>query len=399
VRLSLVLLYSLVLGVGCLFLWRAAALNGLPDVGTPVDVRALERIRVPDDQNAAPLYARAGGTLTMPPGILYQDYLNIVGGGWEGVPSSHRDWLSRNHEALLLWREATDRPDADFGLDLRPTAGKQEFVFEHQRALALLGLLEVARCEADRDWDGAWTGYRAVLRASRHVGMHAGLEGRILGSEMHAAAAVLIRNAVTSPDIDAGQLQRALEDVQALDAMTPPITRALQYEYARLVFQLRDIERWVPPPETPPVDAPPTLPHEPEIRRFLRNEPERSRRVLKLVFANWLAQCDRPPADRPPSTTSKPELFADPKAPPAARAVTPQALQDWYASAELARLPFPNFAGVDTLHQERNTQASLIVYLAEQWYLRDHKKMPDSVDDLIGLYLRAVPPGYESEVR
>jgi len=32
---------------------------------------------------------------------------------------------------------------------------------------------------------------------------------------------------------------------------------------------------------------------------WFRGEPERTKRLLRLIFANWLEYCDRPPADRP----------------------------------------------------------------------------------------------------
>ena len=63
----------------------------------------------------------------------------------------------------------------------------------------------------------------------------------------------------------------------------------------------------------------------PQIQRFrLRatNDVERSRRALRLVFANWMAQVDKFPSERAPIAIGKPTLIyeADPAAPPAARA-------------------------------------------------------------------------------
>ena len=74
-----------------------------------------------------------------------------------------------------------------------------------------------------------------------------------------------------------------------------------------------------------------------KIQRFrfrASNDPEKSRRALRLVFANWLAQVDRPAAERARSATHAGLLIyeADPTAPPAARAVTPDALSAGHRS-------------------------------------------------------------------
>ena len=58
------------------------------------------------------------------------------------------------------------------------------------------------------------------------------------------------------------------------------------------------------------------------------NDLERSRRVLQLLFANWLPQADRPASQRHPWRSHTPTLVyaADPSAPPSARALPPEAL-------------------------------------------------------------------------
>ena len=72
-------------------------------------------------------------------------------------------------------------------------------------------------------------------------------------------------------------------------------------------------------------------------------EPERSRRVLRLVFANWLAACDRPPSDRPPVAETRPALFRlGPDAPPSARALPPERIAEEFADSLFAPLLLPD---------------------------------------------------------
>ena len=49
---------------------------------------------------------------------------------------------------------------------------------------------------------------------------------------------------------------------------------------------------------------------------------------MRLLYANWLAQVDRPAAERAPVAIRKPLAIyeADPTAPPAARAISPELL-------------------------------------------------------------------------
>ena len=64
-------------------------------------------------------------------------------------------------------------------------------------------------------------------------------------------------------------------------------------------------------------------------RLWASNDVERSRRVLRLLYANWLAQVDKPADERAPIAIQKPNVIfaADPTAPPAARAIAPEDLR------------------------------------------------------------------------
>ena len=68
--------------------------------------------------------------------------------------------------------------------------------------------------------------------------------------------------------------------------------------------------------------------HVQRARLRATNDVERSRRVLRLLYANWLAQVDRPADERAPIAIQKPNVIfaADPSAPPAARAIAPEDL-------------------------------------------------------------------------
>src|SRR6185312_4795920 len=83
-------------------------------------------------------------------------------------------------------------------------------------------------------------------------------------------------------------------------------------------------------------------------RRFLLREPERSRRVVRLLYAHWLAHVEarelrpRRPAVRARLTASRPASVAlypvGPDAPAGARALTPHGLASWLVAARDAKL-------------------------------------------------------------
>ena len=90
---------------------------------------------------------------------------------------------------------------------------------------------------------------------------------------------------------------------------------------------------------------------------ILKDEPERSRRVARLVFANWLAQADTPWPLRPAYVHELRLYDNGPGAPPASRALPPEDLARWYDSTLIAR------AVVERL----STSTSLSATNARRW--------------------------------
>ena len=86
--------------------------------------------------------------------------------------------------------------------------------------------------------DEAWRWYRAILRCSRHVGMHGVVIERQVAAFQHEVAARAIVRWAADPRVDASRLRRALKDALEADALTPPLSLNLKYEY---LMYLRDI--------------------------------------------------------------------------------------------------------------------------------------------------------------
>ena len=130
--------------------------------------------------------------------------------------------------------------------------------------------------------------------------------------------------------------------------------------------------------------------------RFLRREPERSRRVIRLATANWLACYDLPPERRPKPDPRVPGFLRfyalGPDAPASARALSPEALDRWLVTAIDAGplLAEWNLAGIRM--REARSHRALVVQLASELYRRDHGSIPLWDEALVGPYLKELPP-------
>jgi hypothetical protein len=109
------------------------------------------------------------------------------------------------------------------------------------------------------------------------------------------------------------------------------------------------------------------------------NDVERSRRILRLVYANWLAQCDRPPAARAKVAVCDPITLyePDPSAPYAARAIAPQVVARVLKTSLLARFALEGtlqaklWEGDGPLALERTRQVALVAKLEEELRRRE----------------------------
>ena len=396
---------AMTMGLALYLTWRAT-LSGLPDIGDPFDIAAFADARVADDDNAFVLYRQAVAKLERQRG--YDSNYD-----WATATESMRRWLAANAEPLRLWRRGTERPDA---LDIPPRAMTFATllpVIQELRTLGRLARLEGSRLEAEGDLSGALGWYVAILRSGKHCGRRGFIIERLVGISLTTVASARIDRWATDPRVDAVLLRRALADAIAAEAMTPPSSDMLKCEYVSFLNSLDDpalmesalLANSAPGPRIAPglrksLDA---------ARRVLRREPERSRRVLRLVFANWLAYCDLPPDRRPPAVVPNPpagqdpelsllnDLFAlDATAPAAARALPPADLARWHRTTLYTSAALPDFKPArKAIDRERTTGANLLIRIANEIHRRDHGDYPATVEELVGPYLKALPGGYK----
>ncbi|HWE39980.1 MAG TPA: hypothetical protein VG406_25740 [Isosphaeraceae bacterium] len=367
--------------VAVVLVLRANALRGLHDIGDPFDVAAFSKVEVPDERNAFVEYSQAARMDTRLSGgqKVYDQLDAALQGDWSKVPEPIRAWLEANRPALAVWRQGTEKPDALYHTPAEATVETLLPVTQDVRMFAQLALLEGSRLEAEGDMRGAWGWYRAALRSSRHVTRHGFLIERLIGASIHRMVAERLLRWGADPRVDAPLLREALGQVVAIDAMTPPNSYALKLEYLVLSRVLDD-------PDLPskmrmlgvrrqrsPIEgwAPWLARGEERSRALARNEPERSKRVLKLIVANWLAYCDIH-KERSPKVVDETLLLFEPdsSAPPAARALPPAEVVRWYESTIYARAMFDDSSwrknSQASIDRERTLQAELVRFLTDQ---------------------------------
>jgi len=369
-------------------LYRFAAAR---DVGEPFDVRRFVSVAVPDDQNAFTYYREANALFVSEPATAKQggpqrvgsgdNYEETIEKGWPLVNDDYRHWLTANRAALGLWRRGTECSQAleilpaEQGMFNLPDCGAS-------RHLARLSLLEAARVSAEGSPVETWTWYCAALRSSRHIGMHAATLGRLVGVAVQAICVEPVLRWSARPELTASDLRHALADVLAIDGMTPPVSDNLKAEY---LFCLANVEESAAGWSGLPMR--------------LTGYPERMRRALNLIFANWLSQADRPRFLQTPARGKWMLFELDPTAPANPKVLSPAEIENRCGLAEqmseavMVNLLMPSIVSFfDAVDRERARQAALVLGLALELYHREHGQFPAVLDELVkGRYLKSVP--------
>ena len=330
--------------------------------------RARRPVEIPDAGNAFVAYAAAHKLVDPTNSIdearreLFSEALwdgDIKRLTWSSALPGLREYLEAKRAALEVWRDGSRRRDAVYHQPGELSFGSGMHLIQDARVFAAMAALEGSRLEDTGARDEAWDWYLAILRCSRLIGRHGTLVQREYGARIHSLAACCILRWAADPCLEAGQLRQSLRDTLDADALTQPVSEAIKVDYLSCLSTLedmtnfestmRDFGRVLPVLGGRQASVLDQLVQWPTVRypvqRFrLRasNDVERSRRAIRLLFANWLAQADRPASGRARLAIRKPTwIYADdPSAPAAARAVIPELLAKALDRTEIAGFLF-----------------------------------------------------------
>jgi hypothetical protein len=410
----LVCAVSLVLIACCAMIQRSLGLIGLPDVGDPFDVVAFRSFRIPEDQDAIVLLRQAAAKVPSMPFLPMAIRRLGPSVGWSQADPKLREWALANRQALELFRQGTDRPD---GIPHPSFDWKDNYQYLNLGPLVWLALLEGSRAEEQGETATAWTWYRSVLRMRIHVMRRGSVYQRLFADRMCNGLQARIASWAADRRTDVASLRRALEEVRAFEPKPEWDSFSLKVDYLVVLNELDSPNSWIRQGDDEDNDfriagekLPPNLAasiH--DGRQFLANEPERSRRVLRLAFANWLAYVgesnarSRKPAVRASLRAHKQNssLFfytASPTAPAGARALSPQDVAGWLVAAHNAKLALSQWPWPSIRISERREYRAMVVLLAEELYRRERGVPPPSEEALVGSYLDHLPDDGSDEL-
>jgi hypothetical protein len=396
-------------------LWWATQLIRLPDIGDPFDIATFRAFTIPDDRNAYVLYDLAAKRLKpwdprrMPTGGQV-DWLV----SWSKIAPEARKWADENRAALAVYRQGSKLPDA-LGAFPKFEGDHEELwgMYGPLQHFVMLALLEGSRLEERGDMTHAWAWYRAVLRTIHHVGMHGTVFRRGIAQRWHMQLSARLAAWAADPRTSPVLLHQAVDDVAACESLAPSESYTLKAEYL-------DVDRLLDDPDGPtqrptgswsipiPFIDIRLTPEQTQVlygawRSWIR-EPERSRRVIRLAIANWLAYGELSAKDRPGPARGASGIVdfypPRPEAPANARAVSPQALARWLNSSIDANFLLGSWGWKLVRTQERSNHRALLILLGQQLYHRDFGTDPPTPEVLVGPYLKSLPtelPGSEKD--
>ncbi len=387
--------------VAAIPIWWVIQLAGLPDIGDPFDVAAFRAAAIPDDRNAFVLYRQAaalfrplkGRNMTLgPPGTHPPR--------WPMLNREAREWVEANRDALALCRRAAERPEA-----LVPAPGFEQEYAEFGRidSLQSLILIEATRLEQEGDMAGAWSWYRTHCRTASLIGSRGTTYRRYRALAWQVMLLKRLTEWAADPRTSPEQVRQALDVMIECAAIVPSDSYTLKADYLEVEGLSQGWDRLnngQPPGWFRFVkehDIPLTVEQIQAIGaavRFWRREPERCRRLARLLVANRLAFYDLPPDRRPepdPSVLTQNLFSFGPEAPSKACVLAPDRLDRWLdTTADLRGLN--NFFTWKRLQvAEADHRQALVISLATELYRRDHKADPPTPEALVGPYLKSLP--------
>ena len=409
------------LGVGVL---RVMSLWGIPDAPEPFDVAAYRAETIPNATNAVVLFKEAERRLGGPQELTLFGLMGRQREEYIAAKPETREWIEAHRPAMEVWRQGTERPDAGPTGHVLPV-WSPVFPDEYLHSWLRVAGLEASRLENANDLEGAWRWHKARLRATLLVGRRRGIQTRHHLAKVFDQVSRRAREWAEDPGMTVPLLRRAIADVEAMAPLHGAEADSLKTDYLALMADYDDfadnsrgpgdiinraahiprasmtapsagtLVRVVPPEMLRPLYA--------RLVSVVEAEPERSRRLTRMIFANWLAQADKRPADRPATVSTYPLVFDEdagptPSLPPSAlsrRAAT----APYLAIARTGFAPLPWWFAVDewpkTYRADRVARAELILSFADRIYELETGTRPPNDEALVGKVLPRLPDDYD----
>ncbi len=402
-RKGFLVLYAAVLLVLGSFAYRMTCLSRLPNAPEPFDLEKYARIDVPDGDNAIVAYreliAKFGQLSTKDYKIPDNKAVSVT--DWSLAHHEIQRWVGDNRAVLEPWVAANDRGNSLLVQPGELRMGTLLEPLESVRSYVWLTLLEGSRLEHAGDVAGAWRMYRTALRASRHAGRHGGIIPRLIGWSALQRTRPRVAAWVNAPGVTPELLRRALADVETCWAMTSPASEMVRAEYYSARDSVYDTSLWIKLTDKGPYSSANWINQigaTSWLRQFLRRDPERSARVLRLITAGYLAQCDRPPSVRAKLAFPNSLIYArDSATPDVLRSMSPEDLEAWTNDSAIHDLnPYSSMI-MGHIDAEPVIFETFKLAIAERAFELEHGRPAKTYGELLNGYLKTLPDRIEAQ--
>ena len=381
---------------------QAWFLSQVPDIGNPFDVAAFcQSMEVPPEGDARTAYRSAARKYHGEQKSHYDrpsdgELTRASREGWHKADDTVKDWVATHEASSIEWRQATELDHVWFN-------SAEDLLWHYddgEITSSLVNLGSVAawrgrKCEAERDFAGAFQWYRAEILA----------RDQLWGAGWMADDLSNIVDWAALPEVSAAQLRTALAQVRRDRAARQPASHAIKVEYLRAMNSLRKRDglataiRYRSGTQSP-MDTKTAV-----FWRFvywIGGEPERTRRLYQHLVANQLRGVDLPaPTHRALHTPTSTLIYNDDAAVPLpaqhlsaaqiAEAIRMSAissgLEGSATGGPLLRDPFSEHC----FREARAFPALFELVLVLQIHRREHGTFPAQLEDLVPGYLDAVP--------
>ena len=356
----------------------------------PVDAASIGHVPVAPGDNAFEFYRRASLLVEkMNPSAVEQHNDAALDGGWEAIGPDLRAWLEQHRQVLDLFRSGSECNQAVYCQPADLTLTTDMKVPQEMRQMVRLAQLESIRLLDAGDPDAAWQWCRAIIRASRHVGLHGAVLERLVGHAFHAVGCQQTLRWATDPRVDLRMLRTALDEIRSDYAQTAPMSRTLKIEYLLTLRTMRDqtITTQLIHDDFRGVAG------DADTLRRLADEPAISIRSAKLAFANWIYYCDLPRPHRPTTVSGDFGLFqSKPEGPPGSQEIGPEEIDALLERTLLAKKMLSVVKiFIESGDRETAKQGLVELSLAAQCHYREYGAFPDTIQPLAETYFAELP--------
>jgi hypothetical protein len=357
-----------------------------PRVSELLDVSKIGHVPIRPENNAFDHYRRASLQLSpMSEAARKQNSESCrtgCSGGWQAIGADLRGWLELNRASLNHFREGSDCNEAVYCQPAEQTITDSMEVLRNLNEMRTLVELEILRLEADGDFGAAWSWCRALLRASRHSGLHGEFAERLVGKKLHECAVRSVVRWASFPEVTVAMLRVALHECRLIYEQTVAPSGPISIEYLIRMKCLSDQNG------VAVVDQAASILEQSQETVDRSTEPAASIAALPLVFTNWLTQCDLPRHARHPVSLGRITLFQSEPG----DGIGMEAFEQRLKPAFIVQTLGPNVMQfLDALDRELAGQRLMETALLTQIRLRESGSLPAKLEELIGTDLDELP--------